>query len=334
MTPDKPDGLPAFSAAELQERLRESLKGRRPRRTRMAIGSILLLAAIGGLLAWAFFPKGEPPLVVTTAFDDLAVSGKETMLQGCLEAPETPSTNLGGRDVVFAGGQLPLMGGQQAKECPSQTGPHGEATCSWTFANDTTQGDFILSQVGGKFFPGSVDHGLVFLIPANTPICLVQIEDTLPVWTTENMHAIRAAPGAAQALADIAGKGYQLVYLTLTDRVTSYQRMRGWVRRQCAESRPPFPAGPVVSRFHLPWADHNEQPWRKTAERLARRFPEVPQAAGVARTGHLALALTPEVAKQFHAAGWRTVFIGADNDLPAGIVRVAGWPNVSVVVTK
>lgn len=336
MTPDKSKGIPPHSGDELQQRLRDVLQRQRPRRTRVALIFLLPSAVLVGLLIWVFFPRGEPPLIVTTALDDLAVAGKETTLQGYLEAPDEPGAKLGGRIVVFADGQMPMNAGRQSTEIRKQTGSHGDAACPWTFLGEITQGDFIVSQVGGKFFAGSVDHGLVFLVPAATPVCLVQIEETLSpadaqAWNTANVHDIPAAPGAAQALADIAGNGYQLVYLTLTDHVTSYQRMRGWLRQQCAESRPPFPAGPVVCRFHLPWAEHDNHPWHKSAERLAQRFP---LPAGGPPRRHLALAGTGDVAKQFYAAGWRTVFKGMASNLPEGLVRAGSWPEVAAAATK
>jgi hypothetical protein len=336
MTPEKADGIPAASADELQGRLRESLKKRRPRRWRWALGFTLFLAALFGLLIWHFFPSGEPPRVVVTAFDDLAVAGKETSLQGCLEAPAEPNLALAGREVVFADGQAPLVPNHEVREVYVPTGMHGEASCLWTFPAATIQGDFILRQRGGKFFPGMEDHGLIFLMPAATPVCLVQIEKTLSsasddTWRIENVHDIAAEIAAAPALEVIANKGYQIVYLTLADQPILYQRMRGWVRLQSAEARPPFPSGPVISRFQVPWADHDRHPWQKTAERLAQRFP-LPQGGAIAR--HLALAGTIDVARQFHAADWQTVYVGVEGDLPAGVGRANGWESVPRTLEK
>jgi hypothetical protein len=335
MSLDKTDGTPPAADDELQRRLRESLKKQRPRRWHFALGVTLFAAAMCGLLPWLFFPRGEPPLVIVTALDDLAVAGKETTLQGCLNAPLEPNLVLAGRDVVFADGQAPLVPNHEAKEVRARTGSHGDTACRWTFPAETTQGDFILRQLAGKFFPGMEDHGLVFLVAEATPICLVQIDETLSsasgqIWRDENVHDIAAVPGAGESLGEISKKGYQIVYLTLADQPTLYQRMRGWVRLQNAEARPPFPPGPVISRFSLPWEEHNKQPWRKSAERLAVRFPK-PRGHAIAR--HLAIAGTTDVARQFQAAGWQTVYKGIAEDL-SGVLRVNGWENVSAALGR
>ena len=107
MVSDKVEGIPAAPDDDWQRRLRESLRRRRPRRTRVLLGFILLMAAVFGLLIWAFYPEAEPPFVISTAFDDLAAAGTEVLVQGCLEAPLEPRTAFAGRDVVFADGQGP-----------------------------------------------------------------------------------------------------------------------------------------------------------------------------------------------------------------------------------
>ena len=216
------------------------------------------------------------------------------------------------------------------------TDRHGQAACPWTFPAETTRDDFIFRQIGGKFFAGAEDHGLIFLLPPATPLCLVQVNETLsPVsgetWRTENVHDIPAVAGAAQSLDALAKKGYQVVYLALADKALVYQRVRGWVRRQNGEANPPFPDGPVLSRFNLPWSERINRPWQKSAERLAQRLPLPPNAA---ITRHVAIAGTSDVAEQFHAAGWRTVCLGTGGAVPVGVVRANGWQDVTAKIEK
>jgi hypothetical protein len=326
MLPQKP--TPDKSKDELQRRLQESLKTKRPRWFRFALGGALTAVAAMALLTWLLSPKGDPPPLIVVAFDDLQPGSGEATLQGRLDAPADQPSVLSGKDMVFVDGET--IPGQQAKEVSARTGRHGEVSCRWTFAADTSEGNFILRRIADKFRPGLEDRGRIFLLPKATGLCMVQIDETLThakdqSWRNENIHDIVPVPGAAETLREAHQQGYEIVYLALAaDRPTLYQKMRGWVRHRTAEGSAPFPLGVVLGRFTLPEAEQDSKTWQKTAARLAHLF----------EGRHVAVAGTIDVAQQFHAAGCRTLYLGAGDDLPAAVERVPGWKEVRHALEK
>jgi hypothetical protein len=331
MLPHKPDSTPDKSKDELQRLLQEALRRKRPRRVRLALASMLVALGLLALLAWLFSPKDEPPRLTVVAFDDLGVAGGEVMLQGRLEASADAHVTLAGKDMVFVDDQSFSAPDKVVKEVVVKTGSHGETSCQWTFPPEADHGDFILRQIGEKFHPGMEDRGRIIFRPSATPLCLVQIDDTLTqgkdqAWRKDNSQDIIPVPGAAEALQQAKENGYEIVYLAVAaDRPTLYKKMVGWVRYRSAVGSPPIPTGAVLSRFTLPWADQDHRPWQKTAELLAKRFI-LPKAEDSAK--HFAIAGTIDVAQQFHAAGLRTLYLGAGDDLPGDVQRMPGWEEV------
>jgi hypothetical protein len=335
MAPQTPDPTSGQSKDELQQRLRETLKRQRPRRLRIVLAVVVVVLGLAAGVVWLFYSGTEPPLTVV-AFEDLGVAGTEVTLRGRLEAPPDSRLTLSGRDMVFVDGQVLPAAGQSAKEVRAKTGAHGDVSCPWTFAAEAAPGEFILRYVGAKFRPGMDDRGRMLLVPKTKPLCLVQIDDTLtpaaaPAWQQDNVQDIVPAPGAAEALQTARDQGYEIVYLALaTDRPTVYQRLRGWVNHWSAAGMPPLPTGIVLSRFTLPPADQDKRPWQQTAERIKRKFTPPPQD----KPQHLAITGTIDAAQQIHAAGVRTFYLGAGEDLPAAVQRVAGWEEVRRLLEK
>lgn len=330
MLPKDPKTTPAKSKEELQRLLQEALRKKRPHKLRLALGTILLLGT-ALLLIWLFSSRGEEPPLVVVAFDDLGPTGRETRLHGCLEGPPDVRAHLAGKDMLFVDAQALLPPGQRPKEVAAATGPNGEVSCAWTFPAAAGEGSFLLRQVGDKFRPGVEDRARFFLVPKGVPLCLVQIDATLTranelAWRKDSIQEIDVMAGAAEALAEIHAKGFEIVYLALAaDRPTLYQKMRGWVRHRNAQGTTPLPNGAVLSRFTLPRADRDSRPWQKTAELLRAQFapPEQKDAAQ-----HMVIAGTIEVAQQVHAPGMRTIYLGAGEDVPAGVQRVPGWDDI------
>src|SRR5207249_6343383 len=126
----------------------------------------------------------------------------------------------------------------------TKTGPRGDASAPWTFPPETAQGNFILRRIGEKFRPGMEDRARILLVSKGTPLCLVQIDNTLTrakdqAWRTESIQGIVAVPGAADALREVRQGGYEIVYLALAaDRPSLYQKMRGWAHHRSAEATP------------------------------------------------------------------------------------------------
>jgi hypothetical protein len=331
MTSPSPDFTPQRSKDELQRRLRESLQRKRPRRLRLVVFSILVAAAIAGLLAWLLTPPSEPAPLACVAFEDLDVVGAQVTLQGCLEGPPGAAVSVSGKKMVFEVGPTLLLPGQKADAVSAVTGPHGECSCAWTFPAQTGEGPFILRQIGDKFRPGTEDGGRVFLRPSATPLCLVQIDGALTAakdqaWRTENSEDISPMPGAAGALRSARERGYALVYLAVAaDRPTLYQKMRGWVAYHSTAGAEPLPAGVVLGRFTLPGPDSEDLLWQKTAAVLAQRFALRKEGN---TPGHVAIAGTIDAARQLHAAGMRTFYLADGEDLPADVRRVPGWEGV------
>jgi hypothetical protein len=317
---------------ELQRLLQAALRKQRPRRLRSALGVLLLIVGVLALLAWLFYPPPAPPQLLVVAFDDIAPAGKEVTLLGRLEAPLDEHAKLGGRALVFVDGDSLPIGGRDAKVVHATTNARGEVSCRWTFPPDRAQGQIILRQIGETYSPGMEDRSQIFLIKADTPLCLVQFEETLTpandqTWLGANPNDVVPKEGAAAALTQLRDKGYAIVYLALgANHGGPYQKMRDWLHRQGSEGASPLPDGAVLSRFALAGQDADKKPWQKAAQTLAGRFV-VPKAADA--RGHIAIAGTIDVAQQFHAAGLRTYYLGAGEDLPAGVNRVKGWEDIA-----
>jgi hypothetical protein len=123
-----------------------------------------------------------------------------------------------------------------------------------------------------------------------------------------------------------------IVYLALAaDRPTLYLKMRRWVREWSAVETSPLPAGVVLSRFDLPKSDQEVRPWQKAGELLRSKF-HLPQ--GGKAPSHVAIAGTIDAARQFQAAGLRTLYLGAGGELLERIERVAGWEEMRRVLEK
>ena len=148
-------------------------------------------------------------------------------------------------------------------------------------------------------------------------------------WHKENTQDILPVSGAAKALQQARQKGYQVVYLALAaEKPTDYRKMRDWVR-YWTKGTAPFPEGVVLSRFTLPGPDQDSRPWQKTALLLDSLFA-LPKEEGK----HLAIAATIEVAQQLHAAGLRTLYLGAGEDLPPEVQRLPSWEEVRRLFEK
>lgn len=332
MLPQKHDK----SREEMQRLLQESLKKKRPSWIRFAFFGTLGIAALLGLVVWYFAPSGEPASMAVVAFDDLAVPGTEVKLQGRLEAADGTAP-VAGQDVLFIDNQTLPVPGQPAREAPVKTGRHGQALREWTWPPETAQGNFSLRRIGLKFRAGLEDRGRIFFIPPATPLCLVQIEETLTLtraedWLKEANTQIVPLPGAADALREARQRGYEIVYLAVAaERALLYERMRGWLRLRSTNPTAPLPAGPVLGRFVLHATDQDNKPWQMTASRLGSQFP-LPKTDGAPR--HLAIAGTPDAAQQLHAGGLRTLYVGAGAPAPAGVERVAGWEGIQQLLKK
>jgi hypothetical protein len=336
MLPQKPDSTPDRSKDELQRLLQEALKKKRPRWVRLALLATLSILGLLVLIAWLLGPEGQPPSMTVVAFDDLCATGAEITLQGRLEAATDATRTLAGREMAFIEDQGVPAPGQKVRAVSAMSGPQGQASCTWNFVPETDSLNFILRQVGDKFHAGMEDRGRIVFRPPATPLFLVQIDDTLTpskdqAWRKQNSQDISPAPGASEALQQARERGYEIVYLALAaDRPSLYQKMRGWVGYQTADGLGPFPPGVVLSRFTLTRADPDQRPWQKTAELLASRFV-LPKTNA---SQHLGVAGTIDVAQQFHAAGLRTLYLGAGEDVPTGVERLPGWEEVRRALEK
>lgn len=325
MLPDKPDT--GFEKDDLQRLLKEALRTKRPRRFRLALGVFVVIGACLALLAWLFYPPTKPKQLLVVAFDDVAPSGKEVTLRGRLDAPMDEGATLSGREMVFVDGESLPVPGQEAKVISAKTGPHGEVSCPWSFPPDKEQGQFILRHIGETYSAGMEDRGQIFFIPADTPLCLVQYEETI----IGNSADVIPMQGTRPALEEVRKKGFAIVYVALrTNRPADYQKMRDNLRRW-NDSYGGFPEGALLSQFNLPEPDAGKRPWQKTGEMLAHRFP-LPKAENAVE--HIAIAGTIDVAQQFHAAKLRTFYLGSGEDLPPGVRRLKSWEDVSPALEK
>jgi hypothetical protein len=325
MLPDKSDA--GFEKDDLQRLLKEALRTKRPRRYRLIGGAFLVISGCLALGAWLFYPPAQPKQLLVVAFDDVAPAGKEVTLRGRLDAPLDERAKLGGRDMVFVDGESLPVPGQQAKIVSAKSGPHGEVSSLWSFPPDKEQGQFILRHIGETYSAGMEDRGQIFFIPAGTPLCLVQYDETVIGSAADAIPMQETTP----ALEEIRKKGFAIVYLALrTNRPADYQKMRDKLRRW-NDAFGAFPEGALLSQFNLPGTDADKRPWQKVGEMLVNRFP-------LAKTEkafeHIAIAGTIDVAQQFHAAKLRTLYLGSGEDLPAGVRRLKSWEDVPPALEK
>lgn len=318
---------------DLQKLLQAALKQQRPRRSRVVLAVTLAATAVLAFFVWLLYPKGEPPLLVVVAFDDVGAKGAEVTLHGRLEAATDPSAALDRKRLFFVDGQPPSAPGEKPKEVEVLSGRDGAVSCNWKFPPELDEAEVIVRLFADKFRPGMEDRGRVVLAPPGTRLCLVQIDSTITpakeqAWRQVSIQNIGVVAGAAEALQEARSAGYQVVYLALSaDKPTLYQKMRGWVRDRGADGTPPLPSGAVLGRFTLPEPDQAAKPWQKTAQRVLTTLP-------APKEGHIAIAGTIDVAQQLHAAGLRTIYIGPGADLPPEVRRVAGWDDVRQEIAK
>jgi hypothetical protein len=334
--PQKPEQVPRRSKAELEQMLRESLQSRRPKRGRIALISVLIVAGLLALLAWLMTLRGEGPPLTIIALDDVGAAGKEVTLAGVLEGPAETRARLDGRDIVFVPNQGPPLPGQTNSVVRVKSGRHGEATCQWKFPAHADQESFLVRLIGDKFRPGMEDRGWIYLYPSETRLCIVELEAVVAdaqdkMWEKTRIQDIALRTDAGEALQKLQSQGFAVVYLALSaGQPILYQRQRSWINHRSAGCPSALPYGAVLSRFLLPVADQDAKPWQAMAKRVAAQFV----TSGAKKVDHVAIASATEVARQFHTAGLRTLYLGEGKGISPAIERVADWKGVPSALEK
>lgn len=326
----KPKKEPAKPKDDMQQKLQESLRKRRPRILPVLLIVSGLVIGILGLLVFLLYPRPELPRLQVVAFDQLAAVGGEVQLHGRLEMPsgETRNTSLANLEMIFEDGGLRNIAGQKLERVTVRTKSDGSASCPWRFPEGFLQGEFVARRIGTTTSPGTHDRGRVVLLPKESRLVLVHVDRTLAAvpddaWEERNILDIPAAPGAAETLAALERSKYRVIYLAMNaEKPSLYQKMRGWVKNQGSAGPKRFPMGPVLSR--LASGKQGVDSRQQTAAVLKEQF-----------TGaHLAIVGTVSAARELHAAGYLVYYLGQKGDAPAGVEQARDWAELSGLIGK
>lgn len=266
---------PSPLAEKMGEKLRASVRERRPRRWTAWLLALLIAVAPLALLGWWFWPRGEPSELAVVAFDQVLVGGEGLTARAALEpvsAKVKPSAAR--RDLTFEE-QAP---GRKGERGVMQTDEAGAAALNWP-APKEGRGAYIVRYVDAEKRAESASTGRVFVLPENADVLLVEVASL-----TEAGEKLGAdggptdsplLPGAAEALREAAKRKFVVMYLAVrAERAVEYGRQRDWVERQAGR----IPDGPVLGRGSF---DGKETDYYKAAASLLDWFDGVKVAVAL-----------------------------------------------------
>jgi hypothetical protein len=316
--PQEPGKRRPLSDEEITRLLREGARQRPPWTWRGVLFWLLLLALPLVLLFWMFRPTPPLPQLLVLTFDQVATPGQEVTLRGQLwpaedEARDAP---LGDRDVAFVINAAPLQ--PPAWRVETTSSADGSATARWPAPERPRVADFEFRLIGEQWRGKVLDHGRVFLVPAEASLLLVgadrALTDMPPAeWQSRSTVDVPLLPGVAQALKEVENRKYQIVYLALTGkRPLLSRKVRDWVQIRR------LPNGPVLGRPSYAEGSNEDQARKEILGDLKKHF-HGPLAA---------LSRQPAEAKAFHDLGLRTLLVGKEDKAPPGVTQVESWADV------
>jgi hypothetical protein len=279
----------------------------------VAVLVFVLLLAVPIVLLW---PGPEQPPLLLAAFDRVALPHETVALCARVEpfGEENATGNLARCNLFF-------QAVQSDWRAEFATDRNGMVTVERSFSTVNTPVEIIVRYPGdGHRRPGTQATARVFTWPAETPLLMVDVEQTLPdadaatLWTANNLD-IRPWPGVVAFLRAARAK-YRIGYLSAgADRPSRYNKLRAWLERGWAPEQEQFPDGPVLARACcLPLREPAEF-LQATLKDLKRRF----QGTTVGITG------SGENARYFCEAGWRTFLLSEEGTAPEGVTVVKSW---------
>jgi hypothetical protein len=304
---------------EMATQLRSSVRRQRPWTYLTCPLLLVLLAAPVALLVWWLWPKGEPPALVVTAFDQVGEPGTKVVCRAQLETLDAARADfdLAGHEVVFDEIRLDLPKGRGAQKATSQAG--GLAAVDWTVPEKVPQTAFTVRYLTAEGRSQASDRARLFAWPRTTKVLLVDVAALVPagakVWEKEAALGLALQPGAAAALQSAKSAKFAVAYLaTEPARALTYRKVRDWVERS-APGPQGIPDGPVLGRLSV------------GGETAAADLPKAVVAHLKRFDGPLVvLAGQPQTAEAYRAAGAQRVLLVGQGGL--------GWSDVAKELAK
>jgi hypothetical protein len=278
---------------------------------------VLVLVALPICLLW---PEPEEPQLILAASDGVTLPGVETPVCARVEPVSEARAHaaLSDRNVYFH--DLQANWEEQVT-----TDRAGVAILRRSFSPLTERVEIIVRYPGdGERRRGTQAKARVFVWPPETPLLLVDIDQTLPdgnglaLWDADNQE-IRPRPGMVAALQAARAK-LRIVYLsTAADRPSRHNTLRAWLERGWAPEPEQFPDGPVLTRAWQRPPIERAKFLEASVQALKRHF----RGTLVAITGDHANA------RLFHEGGWPTYLLAEAGSLPEGVTAIRSWSELT-----
>jgi hypothetical protein len=190
----------------------------------------------------------------------------------------------------------------------------------WTIPADRKVQLFVARYEPANRQAMAEDAGWIYCVPANTSLLIVDVEHSvaeakLSDWGAKDNSEIAAKPGAAAALAQLAGQTkLQPVYLACAvPGSRQYRQVRDWVHST------KLPPGPVLGRAQYSASSPEKDQLRQRLHDLKKKYGG--KMIGV--TAHL------ETAQLFKEEGLQTYFLDGTEQAPPGVIAVGDWSAIA-----
>jgi hypothetical protein len=319
---DHPPERRHLSPEEFGRLLKETVHRRRPLSLRAVFFWLALLALALGLFLWWMRPRPLPPRLTVWTFEQITAAGKSVVLRGQLRA-DVPDADLAGQELFFEDVTVPRPRAGKPWKAQGVTRPDGVASVSWQAPAEAGVMEFAVRFSGDLRRRGSEDRARVFVVPAGTPLLLVEVETALTgaraeAWAKRSIFDIPRLDEPAKALEAVQAGKQRIVYLGLqADQPLIYHKVRDWVQRRPTGKERPLPAGPVLGRPDYDAVVEQGRALRLVVGDLRDRMGG-PLAAV---TGQAAEA------EAMRDAGLRT-FLITKGSAPAGVIPVPTWSDL------
>ena len=192
---------PSPKAEELAQKLQEKLRRERPRWARWV--PLIVVACLGllAILAWVLYPPSDPPRLVVTALDVLAVHKEPAAVRAYLDPAEADvkGVNFAGLEYLFELTHPPQPEPPRRKAASDRQG-RLNATFEALAAEKTT---YHVRQGTVRKKQDAPDTAHIHAVAKDTPLLIVDAEETLAdldptLWTKTNALNIPVRAGAVQ----------------------------------------------------------------------------------------------------------------------------------------
>ena len=324
------DKKPSAQAEELARKLQEKLRHERPQWLRWV--PLLAVVLLGGMaiIAWLLYPAPDAPRLTVTALDVLDVAGEPATVRAYLDPVEAEAKagSLAGLEATFAIASAEADDGNQRRSAVSDE--HGQATATFDAGLKGKTAYQIRQKSPSKKQDAQQDRAHITILDKNTPLLLVDVEETLAdldvkAWPKTNALNIALRAGAAEALqAAQAKQKFAVIYLVVASApAKEYRKVRGWIEWKIKPTEPkPLPDGPVLGRLRYDAGGDREARHALLGD-LRQRFsgPMV------------AVVRTAEAAEQCQKLDIRAIAMGG-GDFPDQVTRIKGWDELPGVLAR